>query len=459
MHDIEDNGTIVSLATPQGRGGIAIVRMSGPLSIYIAARLFSAEIPENETHRLYYGHIVDPVGGGLVDEVMLGVMRAPRSYTREDVVEINCHGGTVAASRVLSLMISQGARPAEPGEFTKRAFLNGRIDLSQAEAVLDVIEARSEEAGRLAMDQLSGRLSKRISELRSRLVGTCSELEAHLDFPEEDIEAASLRSMGDSMLSIASDIEGLLKTFEGGRLFREGLRTAIVGRPNVGKSSLLNSMVEEERAIVTEVPGTTRDIIEDFIAIKGLPLRIMDTAGIRESHDMVEQEGVRRSLKALEDADLVIAVFDGSQHMHEEDRRVLRKIGQKRAVLVLNKSDLPRMITEGGNDLLFEDAIAVSAKRGDGLDDLREAVYEAALGEQGGFEGSEGVVVTNARHKAALDRGLGFLSSAIASIDSNPLEVTAMELREAVTALGSIIGEVTSEDILNDIFARFCIGK
>lgn len=459
MHDIDGTDTIVSLATPPGRGGIAIVRMSGPRSLEIASRLFSKNIPDGQTHRLYYGHIIDPLSGEAVDEVMVGVMHAPRSYTRQDVVEINCHGGPVQAGRVLSLAIGGGARPAEPGEFTKRAFLNGRIDLSQAEAVLDVIEARSAEAGRLAMGQLSGRLSGRISALRRRLVETCSEVEAHIDFPEDEIEPASLRRMEEAMRSVASEIEKMKATFESGRLFREGLRTAIVGRPNVGKSSLLNALLQEERAIVTEMPGTTRDVIEDFIAIKGLPLRIMDTAGIRESHDMVEQEGVRRSLMALDAADLVLAVFDAGQPLHDEDRLVLERIEGKRAVLVLNKCDLSGMISESDKKSLLNNACAVSAKSGKGMDELREAVYESALGEAAGFDGSEGIVITNERHKAALDRGHESLEAAMGSLHSEPLEVTAMELREALDSLGSIIGEVTADEILNDIFSRFCIGK
>jgi tRNA modification GTPase len=461
MHDIDDTDTIASLATPPGRGGIGIVRMSGPGALEIIRRIFSGDIPDGETHRLYYGHIREPGGGEVLDEVMVGVMLAPRSYTRQDVVEINCHGGPVLLDRVLGLTIKMGARPAEPGEFTRRAFMNGRLDLTEAEAVLDLIDARSREAGRLAMDQLRGRLSERISRLRDGLLMVCSEIEAHLDFPEEEIEPSSIERLRLSVGEAASEVEKMSMTFEGGRLFREGLRTAIVGRPNVGKSSILNALVEEERAIVAEVPGTTRDIIEDFISIKGLPLRIMDTAGIRESHDMVEQEGVRRSLRALEEADLAIAVFDASQSLHDEDSLVLEKLEGRKSLLVSNKCDLPQVIDLGGRQ-----ALSVSAQKGEGIEALREAIYETALRGAGGFDVAEGLVITNERHKAALDRGMASLRDAQGSLGTGPeahgagpLEVTAMELRETLGHLDSIIGDVTADDILNNIFSRFCIGK
>ena len=457
MHDIDGQGTIVSLATPPGRGGIGIVRMSGPAALDIVRRIFTGQIPEGQSHSLYYGHITAPRSKEVVDEVMVGVMLGPRSYTREDVVEINCHGGPVPTGRVLGLVIGEGARPAEPGEFTRRAFMNGRLDLSQAEAVLDVIEARTAEAGRLAMEQLKGRLSERIAILRKALVEVCSEIEAHIDFPEDEIEPASIDRLKSVIEWAASEVGRMSDTFEGGRLFREGIRTAIVGRPNVGKSSLLNALVKEDRAIVTEVPGTTRDIVEDLIDIRGLPLRIMDTAGIRESHDMVEQEGVRRSLRAIERADLVIAVFDASQPLHEEDRLVLEKVEDKKAIMVLNKCDLSQMIK--AEDVRLKGALETSARNGEGVEALREAIYEAALGGAGGFDNTEGLVITNERHKAALDSGMSSLVTAQDSLGRRPLEITAMELREALGHLGSIIGEVTPDELLDNIFSRFCIGK
>ena len=450
-----ESDTIASIATAPGAGSIGIVRISGPEAVPIAERIFTGIIQPTESHRMYYGHIKDPASGELVDEVMLSIMLAPRTYTREDVIEINCHGGMVAISLVLALILRQGARPAEPGEFTRRAFMNGRLDLSQAEAVLDVINARSAKAEQMALGQLKGMLSKRIEQLRAGLLDVCSELEAHIDFPDDEIEPASINRIDKAMLEAKETIASMLRTYEGGRLYREGLKTAIVGRPNVGKSSLLNALVEEERAIVTEVPGTTRDIVEDFISIKGLPLRIMDTAGIRESHDMVEQEGVRRSLAALSEADMVIAVFDGSQPLHDEDMLVLEKLKGKKSIIVHNKADLTAKIATQQPE---QEALRVSAKSGEGIEALRQAIYETALG-RGGINEGQGVVITNARHRDALDRGAEAILAARKSLGSRPLEITAMELREALAHLGSIIGELTPDDMLNNIFKKFCIGK
>ncbi len=450
---MEMTSTIASLATPPGRGGISIIRISGTEAVSIASRLFTGEIPRGVTHALHYGHIKDPSTGEMVDEVMLGVMLAPRTYTREDVVEINCHGGPVPVQRVLELVIGQGATPAEPGEFTRRAFLNGRMDLAQAEAVLDVINARSGEAERLAQSQLRGALSSRIVTLREKLLLIASEMEAHIDFPEDEIEPGTIDRMNDGLAQIADDINSMARTFEGGRLMHDGLKIAIIGRPNVGKSSLMNALLKQDRAIVTEVAGTTRDTIEESLTVRGLPVNIIDTAGIRESHDMVEREGVRRSIEAMQQADLVLAVLDSSRDIQAEDRTVLDKTGQVKSITVLNKID------KAGVNKSGIDGIEISAKTGEGMDALRDAIYHAALGE-GGLVDSEGVVITSMRHKAALDGGIKSINAARDALnEGKPLEIVAMELRDALNSLGSIVGEITPDDLLNNIFSRFCIGK
>jgi tRNA modification GTPase len=385
-------------------------------------------------------------------------MAAPRSYTREDVLELQCHGGPVPLERVFTLVVREGARPAGPGEFTRRAFLSGRIDLPQAEAALDIIRARTEEAGRLALRQLEGALSEKVGALRQRLLDICAEIEAHIDFPEEDIEPAGRDELVKGIKDTAGKTDSLAGGFLKGRLFREGVRTAIVGRPNVGKSSLLNKLLERDRAIVTPAPGTTRDVIEETLSIKGLPFIVMDTAGIRESHEMAESEGVRRSLGALEDADLVLAVFDMSGPLHEEDRLVLERTGKKKTVCVLNKSDLPQ---KAGTEAFGEkEKVLISAKHGDGLGDLKEAMHDKAIeGSHGGGE-AESVIVTNARHRDSLVRASDALKRASAALGKGePLELPALELREATEALGEIVGAISTEEILERIFSSFCIGK
>jgi tRNA modification GTPase len=388
-----------------------------------------------------------------VDEVLLTVMRAPRTYTREDVVEINCHGGMVPMRRVLGLALRYGARLAEPGEFTKRAFLNGRIDLLQAEAALDIIRARTEESERLALEQLGGALSARINGLRERLLGACAHLEACIDFPEEEIEPASSEEIKGDIAGMVDEIASLAGSYEEGRFYREGLRAAIAGRPNVGKSSLLNALLQRDRAIVTEMPGTTRDVIEEHININGLPLRVMDTAGIRQAHDMAEEEGVRRTLRAIEDADLLMGVVDGSVPLRDGDMELFERMKGRHSIVVVNKADLPQAGLElpGGIP-----AFRVSAKTGEGLAALKEGIFSSCM-KTGGR--AEGVIVTNLRHKIALDSSGRALRAALAAIETEPLEIAAMELREALDSLGEIVGAVTTEDILQKIFSDFCIGK
>lgn len=469
--------TIAAISTPLGEGGIGIVRLSGRDAIPIAEKLFSSpknkKLSGSESHTLTYGFIHDPSANTTVDEVLVSIMKAPNTYTKEDVVEINCHGGLLPLRKTLELVLGNGARLAEPGEFTKRAFLNGRIDLSQAEAVIDLIRAKTDESREAALEQLSGGLSEKIVGLRERIASLCAHIEAYIDFPDEEIEPASMESIRNELHDILNALMLLSKSFEEGRFFREGLKVAIVGRPNVGKSSLLNALLNRDRAIVTEIPGTTRDVLEECLNISGLPVRIMDTAGIRETHEMAEKEGVVRSLRAIGDADLTIGVIDGTNALHEEDFVVLEKIKEKKNIIAVNKSDLLLAAEDGHEESLVPYSgtiVKISAKTGDGLDLLKEAIIEVGIGHPvkaggkrsaiGQLEGNNGVIVTNLRHKIAIDNALNSLTSASSAIESSlPLEIIAMEMRDGLDRVGEVVGAVTTEDILNRIFSEFCIGK
>jgi tRNA modification GTPase len=458
--------TIAAISTPLGEGGIGIVRLSGKDSIQIAEKIFSSpknkSLTDSKSRRVIYGYIKNPTTGEKIDEVLVTVMRSPHSYTREDVVEINCHGGMIALRKTLELVLKQGARLAEPGEFTRRAFINGRIDLSQAEAVLDLIRSRTDESRRIAIEQLQGGLSERITALRDRLTGLCVHVEAYIDLPEEEIERTSTQAMSDSMIDIGKELQTLCKTYDEARFFREGLSTSIVGRPNVGKSSLLNALLKRDRAIVTEIPGTTRDVIEEYLNIKGLPLRIMDTAGIRDVQDIAEKEGVKRSLRSIDNADLVVGIFDSSEPLKEEDFEVIEKINNKNAIVVLNKCDLPAVFDSNAISLHLSHSttniLNISATRGDGLEYLKDRIFESCLKDW--KEEREGVVITNLRHMTAIENARTSLDRAVSALTENqPLEILALELRDSLNRLGEIVGEVTTEDILNKIFNDFCIGK
>lgn len=455
---MHEQDTICAVSTPPGEGGIGIIRVSGRDAVPIASGIFRPHTVSGSalgaSHTLRYGHVVDPATNELVDEVLVSVMRAPATYTREDVVEINCHGGMVPLWRTMDLLVAAGARQAEPGEFTKRAFLNGRIDLAQAEAVMDIIRAKTDLALQAANEQLRGGLSAEISVLRDRLIAIIASVEAGIDFPE-DMESEAGKTPEEEVSRVLDGIDGLLSSASFGRILRDGFATSIVGRPNVGKSSLLNALLRQDRAIVTEVPGTTRDVLEEYLNVAGVPLRILDTAGIRHSHDVVEQEGIRRSLEAMGSADIVLVVLDGSQPLMPEDRLVLDAVNGKNAIAVINKSDLPRKLEANGQP---ETRIAVSCRTGAGLEDLRQSI--ADMVKKGTITSREHAWAVNQRHRTALEQTKESLQRAIETITSGlSPEFIAVDLRGALDSLGLIIGATYTEDILERIFNDFCIGK
>ncbi len=458
--------TIAAISTSFAYSGIGIVRLSGKNSVKITNKIFSPskyksikDIPSNS---ISYGHIIDS-NKEIIDEVLVSIMKAPHSYTREDVIEINCHGGPVPLRRILELTLKTGARLAEPGEFTQRAFINGRIDLAQAEAVLDVINALTEQGQKAAVEQLRGELSKKIAAIRDELLELTAFVEAHIDFPDEDIEPLSLDEMKKMASGIQKALKALITGSQFGVILREGLKTAIIGRPNVGKSSLLNALLEQDRAIVTEMPGTTRDIIEDHLNIKGIPVKIMDTAGIREVKNIVEKEGVKRSLRAMKDADLVLVILNGNEKLHATDKELIRKSDPKNTILVINKADLPQKLIppyppllKGGWGDFQRQTVRISAVKGTGLNDLKNKIVKTTL--KGGSLSSTGLV-TNIRHVKALKKALSSINAFIRDSRKMSPEFTAVELRSALDAIGEILGITTPEDILNRIFNNFCIGK
>ncbi len=455
---MREEDTICAVSTPPGEGGIGIIRISGKDAIAFASRLFRThdeKLLEAASHTMHYGHVVDPATGETMDEALVCVMRAPATYTREDIVEINCHGGMMPLWRTMAALIAAGARQAEPGEFTKRAFLNGRIDLAQAEAVMDIIHARTELSHRAANEQLLGGLSSEISALRDRLISLIASVEAGIDFPEEDIETESGQPLADDISRLLSSVDSVLESYACGRILRDGFATAIVGRPNVGKSSLLNALLKQNRAIVTEIAGTTRDVLEEYLNIDGVPLKILDTAGIRHSHDVIEQEGVRRSLAVIGSADLVLVVLDGSLPLTPDDSRVLDEVQDRNAIAIINKSDLPRRL-----ELIERPVVQVSlsCRTSAGLDELKRAISDTV--KKGTMGSREHPWAVNQRHKTALELTKGSLEKALASVrDGLSPEFIALDLRDALDSLGLIIGATYTEDILERIFNDFCIGK
>jgi tRNA modification GTPase len=456
--------TIAAISTPLGEGGIGIVRVSGPQAISIAEKIFQPYKQRDlkkDNFRLIYGYVHDPEDKEIIDEVLLGVMRAPHTYTREDVVEINCHGGILPLRKTLELVLSLGARLAEPGEFTKRAFLNGRLDMAQAEAIIDIIRATTDDALRLAVGQLKGGLSKKINAIQQELLQITALIEASIDFPEDDVDAYDLEDIYNRVESIRQEIEKMLAGAETGKIYREGLKTVIAGKPNVGKSSLLNVLLREKRAIVTDIPGTTRDIIEEVLNINGIPLRIIDTAGIRETEDVIEKIGVQKTRESIDQADLVLLVFDAETGFSNEDEEIIDLVKQKKGIKILNKIDL-KHYTDLKNKLSGVlpgwPLVEISAIQEAGIDDLEKVIYD--LVTQGRVVPRDGTLVSNVRHKNQLKKALENVKEAQAAIKSGlALDLIAVDIRGAWQAIGEINGTAITENIVDKIFEEFCIGK
>ncbi|ADH61943.1 tRNA modification GTPase TrmE [Thermoanaerobacter mathranii subsp. mathranii str. A3] len=456
--------TIAAISTFPGEAGIGIVRISGDDALEIISKIFkpykAKDIKKVKSHTLHYGHIVDPETQEIYDEVLVSIMKKPNTYTREDIVEINCHGGIVITSKILELVLKQGARLAEPGEFTKRAFLNGRIDLSQAEAVIDIITAKTMLANKYAQKQLAGYVGSRIKEMKDKIMGLLVHLLALIDFPEEDVEELERKEMLETAKEIVEDIDKLIVSSESGRIIREGLKTAIIGKPNVGKSSLLNALLKENRAIVTDIPGTTRDIIEEYINVKGIPIKLIDTAGIRDTDELVEKIGVERSKEVLAEADLILFVLDASRELSEEDYQIFDILTEKNIIFVLNKIDLPKKIDESKLKSLIKDGIIIEVSTVEriGLEKLENAIYDLVF--RGDINLREEEIIINSRHKEALINAKKYMESCVKAIEMGYSEdLITIDLNAALDQLGKITGETATEDLINEIFERFCVGK
>lgn len=454
--------TIAAIATAPGEGGIGILRISGEKSLKVAEEIFKSmsgkSIKEYNKRTLIYGNIVDDEN--VIDEVLLAYMKGPNSYTGEDVIEINCHGGFISVKKILELILSKDIRLAEAGEFTKRAFLNGRIDLSQAEAVIDVIKAKTDIAHEVAQNQLEGSLSKRIRELRDKVTEILAHVEVAIDYPEEDIEYITYQTLKEKTDELKKEIKKLYDTAESGKILREGLKTVIVGKPNVGKSSLLNSILGENRAIVTDIPGTTRDVIEEFVNIKGIPLKIVDTAGIRDTDDIVEKIGVEKSKESFTSADLIIMVLDASRKLSEEDIEILENLRDKQTIVLLNKNDLKQEIEEEKILKYVENnsIIKISALQQEGIEELQDKIESMVY--KGSVKNNSSLVVTNSRHKDALNKAYKSATDALIALEqSMPFDFVEVDLKNIWDYLGYINGDTVTEDLLDNIFHNFCIGK
>ncbi len=450
--------TIAAVSTPPGNGGIGIIRVSGDQAAAVGNTIFKPVYDGGlVSHRFSFGTICDSVTGEKIDEAMAVYMRSPRSYTREDVLELHCHGGWLVVERVLALVLSCGVRLADPGEFTRRAFLNGRIDLIQAEAVMDIIASKSESALQLAQRQREGALSQRIDKIRGCLLQALALVEAYIDFPDDDLGETDVAAIIDSVVEAQNIIADLLFTFEEGRIIRDGISVLIVGKPNAGKSSLLNRLLNENRAIVTHIPGTTRDIIEETITFEGLSVRLLDTAGIRHTDDLVEQEGISRALDKVAQADLVLAVFDASKEFSREDRMLLDALAGRRIIAVFNKTDLPqKLILPDGS--CFVASVSISALSGDGIDLLKQTVCKQFL-HSAASDSREYVALSRARHRDALVSAQQFLQQFSLGLRDRNLELLALDLRGALQAVGTVTGQTATDEVLDLIFSSFCIGK
>lgn len=456
--------TIAAISTPPGEGAIGIVRLSGEEAIAVADRVYklgSKQLADQTSHTIHYGNIVNPKTEETVDEVMVTIMRAPKTFTREDVVEINCHGGILAVNQVLQIVLQNGARLAEPGEFTKRAFLNGRIDLSQAEAVMDLIRAKTDKAMYMALQQLDGNLSNLIRNLRSEILDTLAQVEVNIDYPEyDDVEEMTSVLLIEKAKQVKAAIQQLLETASQGKILREGLATAIIGRPNVGKSSLLNYLLREEKAIVTDIAGTTRDVIEEYVSVKGVPLRLIDTAGIRETEDIIERIGVERSRKALVDADLILLVFNQNEPLTDEDKALIEATNQNHRIIILNKMDLPNKLDlEELEFLVGEDAIVkTSVLTQSGVDVLESKI--ADLFFSGNTGERDATYVSNVRHIALLNDAEAALDDVIDGVETGmPVDLVQIDMTRCWDLLGEITGDSVQDELLTQLFSQFCLGK
>ncbi|MCG2283234.1 tRNA uridine-5-carboxymethylaminomethyl(34) synthesis GTPase MnmE [Staphylococcus epidermidis] len=458
-----DFDTITSISTPMGEGAIGIVRLSGPQAIEIGDILYKGKkkLSEVETHTINYGHIIDLETNETVEEVMVSVLRAPKTFTREDIIEINCHGGILTINRILELTMTYGARMAEPGEYTKRAFLNGRIDLSQAEAVMDFIRSKTDRASKVAMNQIEGRLSDLIKKQRQSILEILAQVEVNIDYPEyDDVEDATTDFLLEQSKRIKEEINRLLETGAQGKIMREGLSTVIVGRPNVGKSSMLNNLIQDNKAIVTEVAGTTRDVLEEYVNVRGVPLRLVDTAGIRDTEDIVEKIGVERSRKALSEADLILFVLNNNEPLTEDDQTLFEVIKNEDVIVIINKTDLEQRLDVSELREMIGDMplIQTSMLKQEGIDELEIQIKDLFFG--GEVQNQDMTYVSNSRHISLLKQARQSIQDAIDAAESGiPMDMVQIDLTRTWEILGEIIGESASDELIDQLFSQFCLGK
>ena len=445
--------TIVAISTSVGEGAISIIRLSGHDALNIASKVFTKDLTKVDSHTIHYGFITS--NNEKIDEVLVSVMKAPKTFTREDIVEINCHGGIATTNKVLEVLLENGARLAEPGEFTKRAFLNGRIDLLEAEATMDLISSKAESARKISINTLTGETSNLIKNLRSELVKIISNIEVNIDYPEyEDIEVLTNESILPDIKKFKEKLEEIIKKSEDSKVIKEGIRVGIIGRPNVGKSSLLNSLLEEEKAIVTDVPGTTRDIVEGSLIVSGIPLNIIDTAGIRKTEDTVEKIGVEKSLKIIDTTDLLIYILNNNEEITEEEKEILEKTKNKKRIIVVNKIDLKTKL----NKKLLDSYIEISVKENIGIDKIKDEIKR--LFNIGEISTNDMTYLSNARSIALLKKSLNNINDAINEINNNnPIDIVELSLKESWNNLGEVIGETYTDELLDELFSRFCLGK
>lgn len=447
------NDTIAAISTTTGIGAISIIRLSGPESLEIASKVFTKELTKVETHTIHYGYIKN--NNEKIDEVLVSVMKAPKTFTKEDIVEINCHGGIATTNKVLEILLNNGARLAEPGEFTKRAFLNGRIDLLEAEATMDLISSKSDKARKMSLNTLTGETSNLIKDLRSDIVGIISNIEVNIDYPEyEDIEVLTNEKILPEIQKFKEKLEKIIKKSQDSKVIKEGIKVGIIGKPNVGKSSLLNSLLEEEKAIVTNVPGTTRDIVEGTIILDNVILNIIDTAGIRESDDIVEKIGIEKSLTIINEADLVIFILNNNEKITAEEKELLEKLKDKKKIIVINKIDLENKLDKS----ILDNYIEISAKENIGIEKIKDEIKR--LFNLGELEASDLTYMSNARSISLLGKSLNNINDAISEINNNsPIDIVEFHLKDAWNNLGEIIGETYTDELLDELFSRFCLGK